>query len=80
MASFGSAGALLSMGPSLFVLSHLGASFRIHVMIGKHYNSYVVRALQSGFSIFDYIFIPLDLVEKATLKIESLKPRNTTHF
>lgn len=66
-------GTLFSLGPSLFVLSHLGATFKIYVLIGRHYNDYVVKALQTGFSVFDYVFIPKEILQMATLKVEELE-------
>lgn len=62
LSSIGSSGALFSLGPSLFVLSQIGATFKIYVLIGSHYNEFVVKSMQSGFSIFDFVFIPKDLV------------------
>lgn len=36
--------------------------------------------MQSGFSIFDYIFFPTELIQKGSLNVESLKPKKTSEL
>ena len=71
---------LSTLAPSLFTLSHLAAFFKIYVLIGDHDNQYIVRAMQAGFSLFDFIFLPNDLIQKASLNVQSLQPKKTSEL
>jgi len=62
----------------MFTLSHLAAFLKIYVLIGEHDNEYVARAMQSGFSIMDYIFLPEGFIQKASLNVQSLQPKKTS--
>jgi len=48
------------------------------VLIGEHDNEYIVKAMQTGFSIMDFIFLPDGLIQKASLNVKSLQPKKTS--
>jgi len=63
----------------MFALSHLCQTLKTFALIGNNSNLYVMNSLQkAGFSIFDFVFIPTDVLKKASLNQEILAPQNTS--
>ena len=51
---------------------------KVFAMVGNQTNEYLVLALQSGFSIFDFIFLPKIFWEDISFLPDDYQVKNTT--